>query len=168
MKKMNQQREQKKGDMNMWLKLILTGVIVILSFSVLGCSESGEAGSTKEAIKEATVVLVCDDFQLKPHESEDVVLGVDGTLTVTLCSRPATGFQWIESSQINDTSILRQENYENEPPTNTGTVAASAKDTWIFKTLKKGTTTISFEYGHPSEGGEKGKWTFDLKVQVRE
>jgi len=148
----------------MWLKLILTGVIVILSFSVLGCSKPVEVEFTKDA----TVVLTCDDFRQQPHGSGDVMLGVDGTLTVILCSKPATNFQWIESAQINDTSILRQESYEFEPPNYAGSVSATAKDTWTFKTLKKGTTTISFEYSRPEEDGEKGKWTFDLEVQARE
>ncbi|MFC2044723.1 protease inhibitor I42 family protein [Chloroflexota bacterium] len=148
----------------MRLKLVLTCGIVILALSVLGCSQ--QAGL--EYMKDATVERTCEGFRQNPHDRGDVVLGVDGTLIVILCSNPTTGFQWMELPQISDTSVLRQESHEFTSLGGNGTVGASGKDVWTFRTLKKGTSSISFEYSRSWEGGEKGEWAFDLEVQVRE
>ena len=37
----------------------------------------------------------------------------------------------------------------------------------MVEALKKGTTSLSLEYGRPWEGGEKGVWTFELIVTVK-
>ena len=89
----------------------------------------------------------------EPHCSGDVVLGGAGTLTVILCSNPTTGFEWFELPQISDTSVLRQGTHEfipsgdlaEKPPP----AGSPGKEVQTFKTLKKGISTISFEYSGP-------------------
>ncbi len=125
-----------------------------------------------EFMQDASSELTCEMFQEQPHHSGDIVLGVDGTLTVILCSNPTTGFEWLESPQISDTSVLRQETHEFIPPEDLAErpplAGSPGKEVWTFKTLKKGISTISFEYSRPWEGGEKAEWTFELEVHVRE
>ena len=101
-----------------------------------------------------------------PHHSGDIALGVDGTLTVILCSNPTTGFQWSESPEISDPTILQQLDHEFIPAEAENIVGGAGKELFTFKTLKKGAAIIHFEYSRPWEGGEKGEWTFDLEVQV--
>ena len=147
----------------MKVKLILVGAMIAASLSLFGCSQS----PGQEFMQDATVERTCDMFQEEPHYSGDVVLGVDGTLTVILCSNQTTGFKWSESPEISDSTILQQEDYEWVRPE--GDVAGAAgKEIFTFKTLKEGVSNIYFEYSQPWEGGEKGAWTFELEVHARE
>ena len=121
------------------------------------------------APKQASIEVSCDDFYKQANISKEVQVPVDGSLTVTLCSNPTTGFQWSEEAQISDSGVLKQEVHEfigpeSEPPPPPGT---PGQEIWTFKALKKGTSTVSMEYSRPWEGGEKGEWTFVLTVVVK-
>jgi len=142
------------------LKLILTCAVVAISLCLFACSP---------APKQASVEASCDDFYEHQHISQEVEVAVDGSLTVTLCSNPTTGFQWSESAQISDQTVLEQVDHkfvspESEPPPPPGT---PGQEIWTFKALKKGTTEVSLEYSRPWEGGEKATWTFVLTVTVK-
>jgi len=119
-------------------------------------------------MKDATSELTCEMFQEKFHHSGDIVLGVDGTLTVILCSNPTTGFQWSESPELSDPTILQQLDHEFIPAEAENIVGGAGKEIFTFETLKRGVSTIHFEYSRLWEGGEKGEWTFDLEVHARE
>ena len=143
----------------MKLKLILVGVMAAISLSLFACSPTP---------KQASVEVSCDDFMKLQHISEEVEVAVGGSLTVTLCSNPTTGFQW-ESPQITDQTVLEQVDHklvmpESEPPPPPGT---PGQEVWTFKALKEGTSTISMEYSRPWEEGEKGEWTFVLTMVVK-
>ena len=118
-------------------------------------------------MKDATSERTCGVFQEEPHGRGDIVLGVDGTLTVIYCSNATTGFQWGESPTISDTTVLQQVDHQFQAPTDDA-AGAAGKEKWMFKTLKEGVSTIHFEYSRPWEGGEKGTWTYDLEVHARE
>ena len=144
----------------MKLKLSLICAVVATSLLLVACSP---------APKEASIEISCDDFMGVNHISQEVEVSADGTLTVTLCSNPTTGFLWSESAQISDPTVLQQTGHQlvvagSEPPPPPGT---PGQEVWTFKTLKKGTSTVSMEYSRPWEGGEKGAWTFILTVVVK-
>lgn len=111
-------------------------------------------------------VADCDAFMNNNHISSKAEVGVDGVLTIGLCSNPTTGFQWPELAEIGDVLVVEQVDHEFTPPA-AGTAGASGKDTWTFKAIKQGTTTISMEYSRPWEGGEKAEWTYVLTVVVK-
>ncbi len=141
-------------------KLILVCIMVAISLCLFACVPTP---------KQVSVDVSCDDFMKLKHISQEVEVAVDGSLTVTLCSNPTTGFQWVESAQISDQTVLQQTDHkwvvpESEPPPPPGT---PSQQVWTFKALKKGTSTISMEYSRPWEGGEKGEWTFVLTVTVK-
>ncbi len=139
-------------------KLILVCAVVAISLCLFACLPTS---------KQASVEVSCDDFMKLQHISQEVEVAVDGSLTVTLCSNPTTGFQWVESAQISDQTVLQQTSHKFVPPEETGVAGAAGKEIWTFKALKKGTSTISMEYSRPWEGGEKGEWTFVLTVTVK-
>lgn len=93
-------------------------------------------------------------------------IAVAGTLTLTLESNPTTGFQW-ELSSISDQNVLEKQSNTFEAPEESGMVGAPGKEVWVFKALKKGTSTISLEYSRPWEGGEEGVQTFTIHVTVK-
>ena len=148
------------------VKLIPICILAIVPLFLFGCS-SPESPSL-EFMQDATSELTCEMFQELPHQSGDIVLGVDGTLTVILCSNPTTGFQWSESPGISDTSILQQVDHEFTPSEDENIIGGAGKEIFTFKTLKEGVSTINFEYSRPWGGGEKAQWTFKLEVHARE
>ncbi len=139
--------------------LILMCAMVAISLSLFACSS------------EVSVAASCDDFMKNQHISKEVGVPVDGSLTVTLCSNPTTGFQWLESAQISDQTVLQQMSHKFVAPTAKGdeppAPGTAGQEIWTFKALKEGTSTISMEYSRPWEGGEKGEWTFELTVTVK-
>ena len=98
--------------------------------------------------------------------SKEINVTAGNSFTVTLCSNPTTGFQWSESAQISEATVVQQLNHKSLPP-ETELVGAPGKQVWTFKALKEGISTVSLEYSRPWEGGEKGEWTFDLTVVVK-
>ena len=149
------------------VKLIPICIVAIISILLFGCSQPAETPGL-EFMQDASSELTCEMFQEQPHRSGNIVLGVDGTLTVILCSNQTTGFQWSESPEISDASILQQLDHEFVPPGDENIVGGVGKEIFTFKTLKKGVSTINFEYSRPWEGGEKAEWTFELEVHVRD
>ena len=138
-------------------KLVLICAVGVLSLFLFACAP---------VAKQASVEVSCDDFSQQPHLSKQVEVAAGGTLTVTLCSNPTTGFEW-ESARISDQAVLQEVDHRFESPEAENIVGAAGKDVWTFRALKKGTSTVSMEYSRPWEGGEKGEWTFNLTVTVK-
>ena len=141
-------------------KLILIGVVAVISILLLACSP---------AAKQASVEVPLDDFTSQNHISREVTVNAGDSFTLTLGSNPTTGFTWPDEAQIGDQTVLQQTDHklvvpESEPPPPPGT---PGKEVWTFKALKKGTSEVSMEYSRPWEGGEKGVWTFTLTVVVK-
>ncbi len=139
-------------------KLILIGVVAVISILLLACSPTS---------KQASVEVPLDDFINQNHISREVTVNAGDSFTLTLGSNPTTGFTWSESAQIGDQTVLQQTAHEFTPPGEEGVVGAPGKEVWTFKALKKGTIEVSMEYSRPWEGGEKGVWTFSLTVVVK-
>jgi len=123
--------------------------------------------------EQASIEVSCNDFMETPNISRELEVAVGEVFTVTLCSNPTTGFQWSESVQISDPTVLEQVDHKfvapeakgkgNKPPA----PGTPSQEIWTFKALKEGESTISMEYSRPWEGGEKGEWTFVLTVTVK-
>ncbi len=141
-------------------KLILTCIMVAISLSLFACSP---------VPKQASLDVSYDDFMKLQHISKEVEVAIDGSLTVALYSCPSEGRQWSEA-QISDQTVLQQTDHKlvmpkPETPPVPGT---PGQEVWTFKALQKGTSTISMEYTHPWEGGEKEPMlTFILTVVVK-
>ena len=142
--------------------LMLTAIIV--SMLLVACDAPGQ---------KAWVEVSCDEFSDNNHieamPALEVHLGETETFEVKLCSNPTTGFKWSENAQISDTAVLVQEDHkfigpESEPPPPPGT---PGQEVWTFRALKRGSSTIFFEYSRPWKGGEKGEWTCTVNVVVK-
>jgi inhibitor of cysteine peptidase len=139
----------------MKLGLVLTCTALILLLCLPSCTTG------------ASVAVSCDDFGTQRHISKEVTVAVGNSFTVSLCSNATTGFQWSESAQIGDPTVVQQTDHKFVSPETEGPIGAPGNEVWTFKALKKGTSTIYLEYGRPWEGGEKGEWTFNLTVVVK-
>jgi inhibitor of cysteine peptidase len=139
----------------MKLKIILICTVVAMSLSLFACTS-----------REVSLEISCDDFMDNQHISKEVAVAVDGTVSITLCSNPSTGFSWSENAEISNPTVLEQTDHQFVSPEEE-IPGAAGKEIWTFKALKEGTSTASLEYSRPWEGGEKGEWTFILIVNVK-
>ncbi len=136
-------------------KLFLISLIAIVPLLLLGCSP------------ETAVSVSCDDFMSQPNITKQVEVAANSSFTLTLCSNPTTGYTWSESATINEPAVLQQTDHKFVPPEDKDIAGAPGQEVWTFKALKSGTSTASFEYSRPWEGGEKGTWLFTLTVIVK-
>ncbi|MBA7525851.1 hypothetical protein ES705_18009 [subsurface metagenome] len=111
-------------------------------------------------------IVSCVYFIEHPYVSKEVELAADDSFTVILGSNRTTGFQWSESAQIDDQSVLEQLAHRFVPPEE-DTPGAAGKEVWTFRALKEGSTEVSMEYSRPWEGGKEVEWTFRLIVIVK-
>ena len=132
-------------------------LFALLSFILVGCSSSSQ------------VEVNCDAFQENTHLTDEIVVSTGDEFQVTLCSDPTTGYEWTADAQIADTEVVKQiahefvmaADLETPPPPGTPGV-----EIWTFSALEQGSTTITFDYSRPWEGGEKSTWTFNLVATV--
>ena len=103
---------------------------------------------------------------LKPHVTREIEITFPGSLVVSLCANPTTGFVW-EEVKIEDESIIYQTECNLVPPEAIGVVGGSGKEVWSFNSGGSGRSTLIFEYSKPWEGGEKDEWTLGLTVVVK-
>jgi len=140
-------------------------MLVILTLVAAGCVKSNPHPV------EMTVDVTCDEFMAQNHISKEIEVPPNGQLVVTLCSNPSTGFQWSETAQIDDQTILKQIAHELVSPEDKGDKTPASgtpgEEIWTFKATGKGTTQVSMEYSRPWEVGEKAEWTFALTVIVK-
>jgi inhibitor of cysteine peptidase len=139
-------------------KLTILFIIAAISTLLLACSPASQ---------QASVEVSCDDFSQNNHITKEVQVASGSLLTVTLCSNPTTGFQWSETAQISDQTVLQQIDHKLVSAEEPGVVGAPGQEVWTFKALEKGTASLSLEYSQPWEGGGKGEWTFNLTALVK-
>jgi len=117
-------------------------------------------------VKSILFEVTCDEFANDPHVTKEVEITFPGSLVVSLCANPTTGFEW-EEVKIENESVIYQTERNYVSPDAAGVVGASGKDIWSFNSGSSGTTTLIFEYSRPWEGGEKDEWTVGLTVVVK-
>ena len=132
--------------------------LFIPTFSI-SCTASDGAASP--------IAISCDDLQKQANTAKDVHLIIGKTLTVSLCSNKTTGFSWPEKAQIDVPKVIEQTGYKWLPPQNTGKVGVPGIEEYTFKALQTGTSTISFGYSRPWQGGEQNVYTLKLNVTVK-
>ncbi len=136
-------------------RLRLLCVSAAISLSMIACAN-----------RTASLEVSCGYFQENQHYTGEVTVNTGDSVVVTLCSNPATGFQWTELAEIGDRSMLKQKDHTYSPAEAKEVVAGAGDETWTFEAVSQGTTTVSVEYEQPWEGGAKGHWTFVATITV--
>jgi len=127
----------------------------------------GDGEEPEEDEEQASVEVSCDEFASDQHISQGFEIDTGDSFTVALCSNQTTGFQWSESAQIDDETIVEQTNHKFISPEEQQIVGAAGQEVWTFQALQEGTTTISMEYRRPWEDTEEAEWTFTLTLVVK-
>ena len=153
-------------------KLVFIGLalIALLGISVSGCVSQQSANNNMPPLDDGTKSVLfevtCEEFAANPHITKEVEITSPGSLVVSLCANPTTGFEW-EEVEIENESVIYQTERNYVSPETSGVVGASGKEVWSFNSSRSGTTTLIFEYSRPWEGGEKDEWTVGLTVVVK-
>jgi predicted secreted protein len=138
----------------------LTCVLILLVAALAGCSAA--------AARTQSIAIPCDQFVDKGSQvtvTRAVSAAVGDVLTVTLCSNPSTGFSW-ENPKFDDSTVMQLTDHATAQATS-GAAGAAGTETFTFKSLKSGKSTITMDYSRPWTGGEKGVWKAILNVEVK-
>ncbi|HEY93705.1 MAG TPA: DUF3221 domain-containing protein [Dehalococcoidia bacterium] len=119
-----------------------------------------------DGVKSILSEVTCDEFASNPHITKEVEITFPGSLVVSLCANPSTGYAW-EKVKIENESIIYQTERNHVSSEAVGVVGVSEKEVWSFNSGSSGTTTLIFEYSRPWEGGEQDEWTVGLTVVVK-
>jgi inhibitor of cysteine peptidase len=157
-------------------KALVFGLISILLIPLLiaGCKKEEAPAPEMPALnggQEAKMIeLTTDDFMAQNHIVKDIELIRPGSLVVSLGANPTTGFQWGETAEVSEPSVVKQVDHNYVEPQASGeepVVGAPGKDVWVFDSQNAGAATIKMSYGRPWEGGEKDAWTLTINVTVK-
>lgn len=150
----------------MRLRMFSTAAFLVVLFAVSACSPTQATAVPQQA----TIEISSDEFNQDPHMTKQVEIAHGGTLNVFLASNPSTGHRWTADAQIDDRAIVEQMGHGYIEPLPDGAtpplVGAPIKETWAFKALKQGTTTVSMRYARPWQS-DMGLWSLRLTVTVK-
>lgn len=143
----------------------LISAIMVVLVTLFGLSLSVTAQESTGLLNFVKVEVSCDEFRFQQNVTKSVKLNVHGRLDVELCSNPSTGYQWSDSAQISDHTVLWQTSHTRLPASSSA-LGAPGKERWTFQALGEGRTKISLEYGRPWEKAGADNWSLKLNVTV--
>ncbi|MBS3736199.1 MAG: protease inhibitor I42 family protein [Candidatus Bipolaricaulota bacterium] len=140
--------------------IVITVALLFAGFSLIAPAQNDMGRLTPVKIK-----VSCDEFQMKKDVSKSVKLSEHGRLEVTLCSNPSTGYQWSDSAQISNHSVLWQTSHTTSSSSGSS-LGAPGEAKWEFKALDEGKSTISLEYGRSWQSDGEDNWSISIQVNV--
>jgi inhibitor of cysteine peptidase len=108
--------------------------------------------------------VACAAFEQASGQVASTKVPVGGTLTLTLCSNPSTGFSWSDPV-IDDPGVLAFTGSTVEPAASP-LPGAPGTQAFSFNGIAAGSATVTLSYDQPWDGGQKGAWTLSLAVDV--
>ncbi|MFP4589642.1 MAG: protease inhibitor I42 family protein [Candidatus Bipolaricaulota bacterium] len=142
---------------------LLFGIAVVVVLS--GFSFLAYADQSIDRLQPVSLSVSCEDFQANNRIRQEVKLPVHGTLEITLCSNPSTGYSWSDSARISNHGVIWQTGHSEDH--NGGEALGSPGEArWTFKSLQEGTATISLQYSRHWEDDGSDNWTYEVQVTV--
>lgn len=141
----------------MSLAVIAVGVVVIV---VNNNSNNNNNASKSSPSPSPSAVSI-----LTTVAGDNINVKANNTFQISLTSNPTTGYSWSLSPSY-DPAIVKQMSNNFVASTN-GQVGASGTETWTFKGLKSGTTTLSFIYSRSWETDVPPVKTESYQVTVK-
>jgi len=129
--------------------------------------ESGPIMPVSEWPEYLDLSIGIDSIQSQEHFDAVMNGAIGDDFTVTLGSNPTTGFQWLEVAEIGDETILQQTDHIFMGPGIDKPPGTAGEEVWIFKALKKGTTTVDLEYSRPWVEEDADYRTVSITINIR-
>jgi len=147
----------------MKIKLLGAVVLSVLLIAVGACA------SEVQGEQNVYVNVSAQEFIDHQHISQQVEVDRGASLIIVLGSNPSTGFNWNETAQLDDATMLQQAGHKYVTTESTGQplLGAPSQEQWTLKALKAGITKIAFQYSQPWAGGTQAEWSFELTVTVK-
>jgi inhibitor of cysteine peptidase len=134
----------------------------LLATPALAASTEEQPGTTAPK----TVSVSCDAFTSNPAVTETVTVASGTPVALSLCSNPTTGYRWSEPVS-SDPAVASASGWVYSAPASDALGASGTEDLTI-DSHAAGSAVITTSYDRPWEGGEKGAWTVQLTVEVRD
>ena len=146
---------------------IIAAVLVIAAIAIGTTYAMADTGGSPAPTPTPTATPAHTTVNINASSSgSQVNLSVGDLLIVTLDSNTAsTGFSWTNAS-VSNVSVIKEIDRASKEP-NSKLPGASGQDIWTFKTLAKGTSTISMNYSKPWETGVEPVATFNVTIIVK-
>ncbi|MDO8578364.1 MAG: protease inhibitor I42 family protein [Dehalococcoidales bacterium] len=158
-----------KGELAIKLKLSVLFVIPFLLASLSSC-----AAVTPRAI---IADIPCSQLQENNHITDNLAANIGDTITIMLCSYPATDYLWLHKTIGKPwETIVRETDHDFVTPEGDGVKLAKViggpdgsneKQVWTFKVVGKGTTEIRMEYTLQQYGVFTVSNTYSMVVTVK-
>ncbi len=145
----------------------ILGLVVVAGMVAASIAGALSGGSTNTTPTNPVTTQAPNSTQVAVGSSfngKTVQLNVGQPLEITLDSNATTGFKWTLLDGT-DPAILEQTGQSYIGP-KTDLVGAGGQESWDFKALAKGQTTISMSYARPWESVPPVQ-TFTLTVNVQ-
>lgn len=138
----------------------LRGIVVAVALLVIVAV--GVAVAVAPAGKPLTVTVISQRL----NGAFPVVARVGDQFKITLDSNATTGFKWQLAAKPNQKVAKKLSSVYNDP--SESIPGRGGSETWTFKAVGKGKTTIVLSYDQPWEKGTKGERIQKFEVEVRE
>lgn len=158
-----------KGELAIKLKLSVLFVVLVLLAAFSSCA----AVTTRASI----VDLSCRELQENNHITDNLVANIGDTITIKLCSYPATDYHWIYKNIGKSwETIVRETDYDFVTLEGDGVKLAEViggldgsneKQVWTFEVVGKGTAEIRMEYTLQQYGVWTISHTYSMVVTVK-
>ncbi len=144
------------------MKKIIAGAVIttiLLATIATGCKPTDS--------NSVTIEVKGGEFDAQANITKTIEVVYPGSVIVKLDSNPSTGFSWVAAAVNSDPNVISQSENKYIASDVTGVVGAAGEEVWTFKTLKKGTATLNYEYSQPWAGGQKSVRTVQLIITVK-
>lgn len=140
-------------------------IIIAVALLFIGFNFTATAQNDNGSLTPVKVKVSCDEFRMEKNVSKTVKLAEHGRLEVTLCSNPSTGYEWSDSAQITNHSVMWQTSHTTSSSSDSS-LGAPGEAKWEFKALDEGNSTISLEYGRSWQDDGEDNWSISIQVDV--
>ena len=141
-------------------RLIVMGVLIAVLLAVGAFSLALGA-----SVPERTSVRVkSSQFAVQPYTLEQADAAKGGVITLTLGSGSATG-RWQEIAEVSDPNVVEQTHNKLLLPEAPAISDEQQSQSWTFRTLKEGSTTVRIQ-SEPAQAGGQEPRTFELALVV--
>jgi hypothetical protein len=142
-------------------RLILMGILIAILLATGAVSLALGASVPHRT----AVSLKSSELAAQPFTLEEANASTGGVITLTLGSNGSTG-RWQEQADVSDPSVVEQTHNKMLLPVVTGISGEQRSQSWTFRTLREGSSTVRIESEPAQSSTGQESRTFELTLVV--
>jgi inhibitor of cysteine peptidase len=135
-------------------QLALTVLAAALCGALIACAARLCSSAEAEQAGTEPVVLTITS-RMSAGSAMPVAVRAGDQFSVSLPSNQTTGYSWRLAEGVSSAVLKTMGSRYTAPAPSGGLVGRGGTETWVFRALAKGKTTITLEYARPWEKGVK-------------